>query len=464
MKPLIAKFVTGFVFASLVIACSQHPSEEIKAAGAEFTVNTSAVLVSDFVGNGTQYNQNLYSTISEVDGITQANVGDLETKVKQLKSQHVRIFFDSRAFDAASYPDYMDSFIRTVELAQASGATINITYWHGPYTNISEQMSDFANVLQNLIVIRGLHEVQYVTIQNEVNSTAITQTTYQQLYRELDKRLTDQGIRGSVKLIGGDLVRTNQASWFDYMAANMNDILDGYSIHIYWNYWDQAYAITRLSEVRAIVDAMAPATQKPVYITEYGIRGEKTLCLENPGCLTGTSTPIGSTIINALQHAWFQIKAMNYKYVACVKWDAYKAKYDNGSQYYSVIGSAADGYPIMPLYNVIQMFTYTLNPGWQIVEVIQGPVQTKLVSALKNPVTGDITVYILNDTGTTTTFSISGLPSNKQFHLMVWNEEADGGIRNGGIVKTNASGVVTITLNLESFATLTTVDPAPLGS
>lgn len=275
MKNLITKFITGLVLTSLVITCKKYSPAANKEEDPEFTVNTRKVLVSDFVGNGTQYNQNLYSTISEIDGITQANAGDLETKVKQLKSQHVRIFFDTRAFDTANYPDYMDSFIRTCQLAQASGATINITYWHGPYINISQQMSDFANVLNDLIVIHGLNAVQYITIQNEVNSTSITQDTYQQLYRDLDKSLTALGIRASVKLIGGDLVRTNQRSWFNYMATNMNDILDGYSIHIYWNYWDQVYATTRLREVREIVDAMVPSNQKPIYITEYGIRGEK---------------------------------------------------------------------------------------------------------------------------------------------------------------------------------------------
>lgn len=459
------KLLIVILVSALATFCGKKSKTDpsVKTGGPEFTVNFGNVLTSNFIGNGTQYNQNVYSSISAIDGITMANVSDLETKVKKLKSQHVRIFFDTRAFDTVKYPDYMNSFIRTVELAQTSGSTINITYWHGPYTNISQQMSDFANVMKDLIVTRALNAVKYITIQNEVNSTTITQDTYQQLYRTLDKSLTTLGIRSSVKLIGGDLVRTNQQSWFDYMAANMNDVLDGYSIHIYWNYWDQAYAITRLREVRAIIDAMVPATQKPVYITEYGVRGDKTSCSGDPGCLTGSSIPIGITTVNAFQHAWFQMRAMNYKYVAAVKWDAYKAKYDNGSQYYSEIGSGTDGYPIWPAYNMTQMFTYTSKPGWQVVGVTQGPVSTKLVSAMNDPVTGDMVVYALNDSEGTTTISIGGLPSNKQFRLLVWNEDGTGGITNRGSVQADASGVIAVNLNSQSFAVLTTLDTGNLG-
>lgn len=310
--------VIGF---EIIIICSlfkctnndQNPDAQNNEKESEFLVNSSKVLVNDFVGFGTQYNQNLYAPISSVDGINTGNFGNLESKVVQLQSQHVRIFFDSKAFDKINYPDYMDSFIRTVELAQTSGSTVNITYWHGPYNNISKQMFDFANVLNELISNRGLTAVKYITIQNEVNSTSITPSIYEQLYRELDRCLKNLSLRDLLFFIGGDLVRTNQKLWFDYMAANMNDILDGYSIHIYWNYWDQAYGNTRLREVRNILNSMEPTTQKPVFITEFGIRGERT-SNTNPGCIIGTSTPLGNTTINAFQHAWFQILAMNLIY------------------------------------------------------------------------------------------------------------------------------------------------------
>ena len=68
-------------------------------------------------------------------------------------------------------------------------------------------MQDFAQVLVELIKTRGLTQVRYVTIQNEVNSTAITMNLYEQLYRALDAALRRAGVREQLSLIGGDLVQ-----------------------------------------------------------------------------------------------------------------------------------------------------------------------------------------------------------------------------------------------------------------
>ena len=449
-----------FLTFSCLCRCSAGDYDKVTlpdSAEPEFVINTDKVLVSDFKGFGTQYNQNLYASISSVDGINAGNLGNLESKVIRLNSHFVRVFFDSRAWDTVNYPDYMQSFVKTIELAQSSGSAVNITYWHGPYTDISQQMLDFAKVVEDLVVVRKLSCVKSITIQNEVNSTAITTSTYDLLYRELDKNLKALGLRNSLLFIGGDLVRTNQKEWFDYMALNMNDVLDAYSIHIYWNYWDQAYGRTRITEVREMINAMPTASQKPVYITEYGIRGEKTTNID-PGCIKGTTTPIGTTNINAFQHAWFQILAMNYEFAGFIKWDAYKAKYDNGTQYHSLIGSGSEGYPLYPAWYSSMMFTRTSKPGWQLIESTKGKNNSKLVSALKDPQTGDLSIYSLNDTGNKTNFSISGLTAGKEFHFLIWNADGQGRIKDNGFLKANASGVVSFALEKESFAVLTTLN------
>ncbi|WP_164821449.1 LamG domain-containing protein [Paenibacillus koleovorans] len=425
-------------------------------AASEFTVNTGTILQSDFVGSGTQYNQNLYSTISAVDGITSGNVGLLENKVRALDSQIVRIFYDSRGEDTVNYPDYMASFEQTVALAQSSGAEINVTYWHGPYPNVTAQMQAFADELYRLKVTLGYTNVKYVTIQNEVNSTAITQTAYESFYRTLNTQLTTYGIKSGIKFIGGDLLLNGQQSWFDYMDDNMSDILDGYSVHIYWDYDNVQYGINRLDGIRTIINGLSPAGQKPVYIMEYGIRGDKVSCTHDPGCLNGTMIPIGDTIINAYQHAEFTLNAMKRKFVALTKWDAYKAKYDNGTQYHAEIGSAAAGYPLKPVYNVTRLFTHTANSHWDLLSVT-GSVSGKLLTALKDPNSSNMAVYALNDTGATTTISFNGVGANKAFRLFVWNENGDGGITDKGTVSANYIGNIEVRLNKESFAAFTTL-------
>jgi hypothetical protein len=456
-KSVISAAVTLLTVASAVLTL---PPQNALAAS-EFTVNTGTVLQTDFVGSGTEYNQNLYATISAVDGITTGNVGLLESKVRTLDSQIVRIFYDSKGEDTGTYPDYMASFEQTVALAQSSGAEINITYWHGPYTNITTQMQAFANELYRLKVTLGYSNVKYVTIQNEVNSTSITQSDYETFYRTLNTQLTTLGIKSGIKFIGGDLLLTNQQSWFDYMDDHMTDILDGYSIHIYWDYDDVQYGIDRLDGVRTIINGLSPAGQKPVYIMEYGVRGEKTTCAYDPGCLNGTSTPIGDTIVSAYEHAEFTMNAMKRKFVALTKWDAYKAKYDNGTQYHSEIGSGTDGYPLKPVYNATRLFTHTANSHWNLVSVT-GSVSGKIVNALKDPSSSNLAVYALNDTGATTTISFNGVGANTAFRLFVWNENGDGGITDKGTVSADFIGHIQVRLNSQSFAAFTTLNVTDL--
>lgn len=318
-------------------------------------------------------------------------------------------------------------------------------------------MSAFADVLYDLIVTRGLAAVKYVTIQNEVNSTAISMDTYRLLYTALAADLQQRGIRNTVALIGGDLVRTGQQAWFAYMADHMSDLLDGYSIHIYWTYTDRAYGETRLSEVRDIVNALPAGGRKPVFITEYGVRGDRTSC-PGPGCLAGTTAPIEGTLVNAFQHAWFTLEALNDGYVALVKWDAYKAKYDNGEQYFSEIGSGNDGYPLTPVYQVSRLLAATSRPGWSVVAVTRRTTGA-LVSALTGS-GGDMTVYVLNDTDGNRVVSVGGLPAGRSFHLLSWNADGSGTIRDMGSVQADKTGMVRVSLHFQEFSVLTTLDPA----
>src|SRR5204863_116989 len=78
-------------------------------------------------------------------------------------------------------------------------------------------------------------------------------------------------------------------------------------------------------------------------------------------------TLITQTNISAFQHAWFDILAADLGYLGTSKWDSYYGKYDNGSQAYYVIGGPQSGWPLYPMYNLLQLFTTTVKRGWQVV-------------------------------------------------------------------------------------------------
>jgi hypothetical protein len=416
---------------------------------ATFTVQPE-VIASGFVGYGGQMNNNLYAAISAEHGVTGENVKDAEDKVVALAPDHVRVFWDPDGD-----PDRTASFERVVELAQRAGATINVTWWHGPYPDPDVQMKAFADQLAHLIQDRQLDGVRAITIQNEVNSTSIPQATYQELYRSLDGHLRALGLRDRIAFVCGDLIRDGQRSWLEYMAANMADVCDAYSIHIYWDYFDTSKLVDRLTEVRALVDALPAAGQKPLEVTEFGVRGEMADGEPQPGRYSDGQL-LGRTNENGFQHAWFNILAARLGYVSTLKWDVYFAMYDNNLQYYGMIGIPPEWF-LKPVYFATQAFTRTTEPGWDIARV-SGEQAFGLVSALRGP-RGDTTVFALNKDSAARSYSVSGLPPGVPFRLVVWHGEGDGRLTAEQEIVSTDDCRVEFTVPRRSFAAITTLDP-----
>src|SRR5204863_1902574 len=125
--------------------------------------------------------------------------------------------------------------------------------------------------------------LRWVTIQNEPNSTDLTPAQLEAWYRALDTKLRSLGLRDQIHFMGLDLVAESQRSWFDYAATKMSDLLDAYSIHVFWDYWDTAKLEQRLKDVRGIVDGQPADTSKPLYSLDYGVPGIQTSGTTNYG-------------------------------------------------------------------------------------------------------------------------------------------------------------------------------------
>ncbi len=433
----------------------------------EFRVLASSVVVPSFAGYGGQFNHHVYAALSRSVGVTDENVVDMERKMRALHPQFSRIFFTPQAFTDA---DRMQSFVRTVLFAQSTGTTINVTWQGGTLSVASGTVQKFADVLIDLVRNRGVTNLRWLTLQNEPNRTRITPEQYEAAYRALDPYI--QSIRGQVRYMGGDLVRgpdvgaPNQDVWFQYLAAHMSDILDAYSIHVFWDYWDTQKLVDRLTEVRAIVDALPEAGRKPLYVAEYGVRGLRTFNGEkqvDPG-VWEDGTPITQTNVSAFQHAWFDVLAARLGYMGTSKWDSYYGKYDTGTQAYYFIGSPLNGWPLYPMYNLMQLMTTTVKREWEIVGVDSVPDTSRLLAAYVGK-KGQRTVVGLDTAGaqlntvspTPVSYSIGGLPPAVKLHLLIWNEAGDGLVGVPRAFTTDAAGVVTVTVPQHAVFVLTTL-------
>jgi hypothetical protein len=442
------------------------------------------LLVPSLGGYGAELNQHVYAAITSAPP---GSLSDLEAKVKALEPQLVRIFYAEQA--DTTYPDRMASFVETVQLAHEAGATINITYQSTSRAKLNPTlyMGRFAAILEDLVHTRGLTNVRWVTVQNEPNDTAVTLAQYETLYRALHAELVARGLDDELGLMGGDLVEfgddKNQPNkdhriWFDYMADHMNDIIDAYSVHIYWNYWDIPRMEFRLRDVRQIVtEELPPEARKPTYVTEFGVRG----ILNFPGKPAyqpgywADGTQMARTNIAAFQQLWFNLASAQLGFTGTVKWDAYWGKYDgsyNGSHW--LIGPAEEGWPLMPAYHAFRMLLQTTQRGWQVLGVDPwadddwkdgvADQREQEVVAYAGP-NGELTLIGLDSSGRglnaasaeTSSYSIGGLQAYTMLNLAVWNAAGNGENAIVGTVATNAAGVVRFEVPLHAAFALTTV-------
>jgi len=517
-----------------------HPG----AAVAELEVRPQEVLVPSLMGFGGQFNQNVFVPIpkepGKIAGAQPASFADLEQKVVELALQFVRVFFEPTQSPPPPAPSgTLDSLVQTVKLARKVGATIVVTLAGGdlppavpPPTATPEPaawqagLSWFADVLERLATPQPTTSL-WVTIQNEPNTPTlqkrITVENVKDAYRYLDTLLIGKGLRSKepgseqrIRFMGGDLVEgdtdprspSNQAAWLEYMAANMADLFDAYSVHIYWDYWQTSRFIERLAGVQTILKSL-PSGQKPVLVTEHGVRGrfpwpprsdkdkdaaslaalmepapisgfflpatEADTTIETGEALRTPWLPIEQTNVAAFQTAWFQIQAARTGFVGMAKWDCYWGMYDLDQQAYFAIGPPVEtggdwAWPLYPMYYLLWLFSHTTEVGWRVVDVAP-PNQVSTVTDDPHAPSPQLAAFAGHDesmtiigldsrgstineaSGTTVLYRITGLPADT-FNLIVWNENGDGKLTMGKVDV--AGGVASFAAPLQAVFALTT--------
>jgi hypothetical protein len=423
----------------------------------DFAVDPASIVAPSLVGYGAQFNHSTF--LPTLNTLTPADDATLTQKVTGLAPRLVRIFFPVQALTDWQR---LASFQRVVRMAQAAGSTIEVT-WSGGYASIDSNMTRFAARLADLVTT-GATSLRWVSLLNEPNGPAwdppVQLATYERMYRALDAALRANGVRHQVQLMGGELVQTNQKAWLTYMSTHMADVLDAYSEHIYWDFWDTAKLESRLAEVKAIDLATGP---RPIYVTEFGVRGVREafgLPVHQPGLWADEETPMARTNINAFQLAWFNVLASRFGYPATIGWDAFNAKYDSGTQDFSCIGPAP-GFELRPCYWLLRLFTATTDPGWRVLGV-PGASAAKLVTAYAGPI-GQYTVIGLDRAGgqlngpgdTLVPYAIGGLPPATAFRLVVWNADGSGTLSPPAAVTTDARGVAAFTVPQHAVFALT---------
>lgn len=457
-------------------------------------VRTDTV-VSALGGYGAQFNQHVYAPITNLPA---ERAADLETAVKEFEPQLVRIFYNEN-FEEVGQPRYdpgnIVSFRKTVALAQEAGATINITYHVFADARLAPgpHMARFAAELENLVENQGYTNVRWVTVGNEPNSPglALTLQQWEALHRALHAELVARGLRDHIKIMGGDLVESSGARdheiWFEYMTANMADIVDAYSEHVYW--WYDTFNLEgawrfefRLRDIRKlVVDDNPPETRRPAYIMEFAVRGHNAV----PGQPTVTNhayyldgTEMRRTNVAAFQQLWFTIASAQLGFFGAAKWDLYWGTYDftnPPNQSYWMMNPTSDGWELFPSYHALRLLLSTTERGWQVVRVAPWA-RDDWDPLVRDEPEKEIAAYVgsneqLTLVGLDTrgrllntaseespSYSIGGLTPSTRLNLAIWNANGDGRTSAATEITTSAAGVARFEVPLHAAFALTTVD------
>jgi hypothetical protein len=452
-----------------------------------FRLSQRAV-VESFGGFGVQLNQHVYAAIT---GLPEERFHDLEEKVVSLRPHVVRLFYNDRQEGDPADPaqtqaqkDKWASLVRTARLAQRAGAAIDLTWQSGALATRPERdrsMRRFSDVIGRLTTAAGVTNLRWAAIQNEPNSPPsrghakiVTPARLGELYRLLDQRLAERGLRDRLGFMGGDLLEgsrdpsspLNQQRWLAYLSRHLADLLDAYSVHIYWDYDDPGRFQRRLAGVRRIVDALPQP--KPVYVTEFGIRSKdrRQRGVVDPGTFRDRqgALPLCQTNVAAFQQAWFQVRAAQLGFTGTMKWDCHFGRYDQGRQAYYAIGPpGADGWPLYPAYFLLQLFTLTTAPGWRVLAVEPADRgDSRQLAALSGP-DGELTIFgldrggaLLNSTSSRKVeYRIGGLPPGRRLDLLLWNRTGGGRLVRDGAVTTDPDGSARLRAPLHSVFALT---------
>ena len=345
-------------------------------------------------------------------------------------------------------------------------------------------MERFAGVLLE-IRRRGFDCVTSVTIQNEVNGAGVdiakqgdqylSMRFYELLYRFLDQALRElddplvsgQTMRDALRFVAGDLVErgnSTQDVWLRYLRRNMEvprpqfpSVLDGYSIHVYWEPSGGAQGFPAKPERRLANlerTARSLGLDAPIYVTEYGVRQVRARV--KPGRIGGVR--IDESPLAAFQHGWFNAISVQRGCAGLSKWVLYRTDRAAGFGEWGTIGVPAGGFERFPVYRVTRLFSHFVPRGW-LANGLSRVATNVMTSRFAAPDGSDASVLVLNNASRGRPLKVQGLRANKNYFVVAWNRDGRGSLASLDPVRADGTGAATVQLPAHGILALSTRNP-----
>ena len=345
-------------------------------------------------------------------------------------------------------------------------------------------MERFAGVLHE-IRRRGFDSVTSVTVQNEVNGAGVdiakqgdqflSMRLYELLYRFLDQALRTlddplvpgQTMRDALRFVAGDLVErgnSTQDVWLRYLHRNMEvprpqfpSVLDGYSIHVYWEPSGGAQGFPakperRLANLQRTAGTLGLAA--PISVTEYGVRQVR--ASPKPGRIGGVR--IEESPLAAFQHGWFNAIAPQRGCAGLSKWVLYRTDRAAGFDEWGMIGQPAGGFMRFPVYRVTRLFSHFVPRGW-LANGLSRVATDVITSRFAAPDGSDASVLVLNNAARGRQLKVQGLRESQDYFVVAWNRDGLGSLASLPQLRSDATGAATLQLPAHGIVGLSTRNP-----
>lgn len=258
------------------------------------TVDPGTVIQQDFLGVGVNVIPAALMQGQTSLGYTEAHWEMDSKRIRTVQPKVARVWFQIDWMEPAKGVYTWDSpkmkaFYKYLDAFKAAGTEIELNFgwkvgsavhdWF-PFPGIDPVESapldldayaaSASALLRELIDRRGYDNVKYMTFYNEPNGSwdfdvpgdgsVDEQAYYAEMVRKTSERLKRDGLRDRIEIWGPE--ETGAPGWTRYMKEHADDVIDGYSFHVY----GETY--TGLGEAFAARQQFVGG--KPLHLTEFG--------------------------------------------------------------------------------------------------------------------------------------------------------------------------------------------------
>jgi len=235
-------------------------------------------------------------------------------------------------------------------------------------------------------------------------------------------------------------------------------VLDGYSIHVYWEPGAGAQGFPAKPERRLTNLARTARTlglEAPIYVAEYGVREVRARI--KPGRIGGVR--IDESPLAAFQHGWFNAIASQRGCAGLSKWVLYRTDRAAGFGEWGTIGAPAGGFARFPVYRVTRLFSHFVPRGW-LANGLSRVATNAIASRFVAPDRSDESVIALNNAARARQVKLEGLRENQDYFVVAWNRDGHGSLASLPPLKSDATGAATVSVPAHGVIALSTRNPA----